>query len=187
LPYPSFFAYTPFEEDAMLQRTYYQYYTNVTYRTCPQCLTWHGKISRDPKVFPKCENGCERSIIPFRHKELSYYREQGRKMRAAAQAELARRELFKEGIKLLGIDNERAFELLERSTKFDLYIPELERLVHEKGEVLREDAEFRERLKKRFIRAYSDKFGWRRYERLPELMRIAREEAGIKKIKELFA
>jgi hypothetical protein len=108
-------------------------------------------------------------------------------MRVAAQGELARRELFKEGMNLIGVDNERAFELLERSTKFDLYIPELERLVREKGETLSKDPEFLARLKKRFIQAYSDKFGWRRYERLPELMRIAREEAGIETIKELFA
>jgi len=171
----------------MLHRTYYQYFTNITYSTCLECLAWHGKITRHPTSFPPCEQGCERRVLPFKHKELSYRREQRRKMQTAAQGELARRELFEEGMNLLGVDNEQAFELLERSTRFDLYIPELERLVREKGEPLNEDTEFRARLKKRFIQAYSDKFGWRRYERLPELMRIAREEAGIEAIKELFA
>jgi hypothetical protein len=175
------------KEKKMLQRIYYQYFTNITYSTCPECLAWHGKITRHPTSFPPCEKGCARRALPFKHKELSYHREQRRKMQAAAQGELARRKLFAEGMDLLGVDNERAFELLERSTRFDLYIPDLERLVREKSELLSENPEFRARLKKRFIQAYSDKFGWRRYERLPELMRIAREEAGIETIKELFA
>ena len=37
-----------------------------------------------------------------------------------------------------------------------------------------------------FVKAFSDKFGWRRYERLPEPMRLRREEEGIERINELF-
>jgi hypothetical protein len=150
------------KEKKMLQRTYYQYFTNITYSTCPECLAWHGKITRHPTSFPPCERGCARRVLPFKHKEISYHREQRRKMQAAAQGELARRKLFEEGMDFLGVDNERAFEFLERSTRFDLYIPELERLIREKGEPLSENPEFRSRLKKRFIQAYSDKFGWHR-------------------------
>jgi hypothetical protein len=108
-------------------------------------------------------------------------------MRIAAQNELKRRELFNQGIALLGDDNELAISLLSASTRYDLYIPEVERLVEEKGDVLQNDRSLQERLLKQFVRAYSDKFGWRRYERLPEPMRIAREREGIRRLREILA
>jgi len=108
-------------------------------------------------------------------------------MRNAAQNELKRRKLFEQGISLLGEDNEQAISLLAESTRYDLYIPEVERLVEQKSEVLRNDKPLRERLLKLFVQAYSDKFGWRRYERLPELMRIAREQEGISRLREILA
>lgn len=171
----------------MRRKTYYQYYTNVTYLTCPGCLAWHGRISTDPEGFPDRQDGCERKILAFGRKELDYHREQERQMRAIAQAELTRRELFNEGRHALGVDNEKAVDLLTRAAQIDLYIPEVEQLVVEKQVLLKNDAPLRERLCKLFARAYSDKFGWPRYERLPEQMRIARERAGIARIKELFA
>ncbi len=108
-------------------------------------------------------------------------------MRIAAQNEMKRRELFNRGIDLLGEDNEQAISLLSSSTRYDLYIPEVERLVKAKGNVLRRDKPLRERLLKVFVQAYSDKFGWRRYERLPEPMRIAREREGIRRLREILA
>ena len=125
-------------------------------------------------------------IVPFSHKELPYHKEQQREMRIAAQNELKRRELFNHGIALLGKDNEEAIAKLSESARYDLYIPEVERLVEEKGDILRNDKSLRERLLKQFVQAYSDKFGWRRYERLRELMRIAREEEGIRRLRELL-
>jgi len=170
----------------MSRKTYYQYYTNVAYLTCKECLSWHGKISTDPESFPKRQDGCERKLLAFSHKELDYHREKQRQMRAIAKAELRRRDLVTEAKEALGVDNEKAVDLLAQAAQIDSYIPEMERLAKEKEALLKKDAALRERLRKLFARAYSDKFGWPRYERLPELMRIAREQAGIKRINELF-
>lgn len=171
----------------MLRKRYYQFYANVNYRACPECLALHGRIASREDAFPPCPDGCRYTIVPFSHKELAYHKEQRRDMRIAAQNELKRRELFNQGIDLLGEDNEQAISLLSASTRYDLYIPEVERLVEAKGDVLRHDKPLRERLLKLFAQAYSDKFGWRRYERLPELMRIAREREGIRRLREILA
>lgn len=170
----------------MLQKRYYQFYANVNYRSCPECLALHGKISRKENSFPPCPKGCQYTIVPFTHKELPFHKEQQREMRIAARNELKRRELFEQGISLLGKDDEQAISLLADSTQYDLYIPEVERLVEKKGNLLLNSPSVRERLLKIFVQAYSDKFGWRRYERLPELMRIAREEEGIRRLRELL-
>jgi hypothetical protein len=171
----------------MWQKTYYQYYTNVTYLTCPECLSWHGKISEDPQGFPDRRDGCERKLLPFSRKELKAYREKERQMCVLAQAELTRRDLFQEAKNTLGVDNDRAVELFQQAAQIDLYVPEIERLHEEKSAVLDKDPTLRKTLGKLFARAYSDKFGWPRYERLPEQMRLAREQAGVKRIRELFA
>jgi len=170
----------------MRSKTYYQYYTNVTYSTCPECLVLHGKIAADPSKFPERGDGCPRRILAFPRKELSYYREQERKMRALAQAELKRRELFQEGKEALEDAPERAVALFSQAAQIETYIPELERLVEEKQDVFSQNPELRHRLGEIFYRAYSDKFGRPRYERLPERMRLAREKAGLSRIKELF-
>ena len=125
-------------------------------------------------------------ILAFPHKELSYYREQERKMRAIAQAELRRRELFQQAMKALATDPDQAVELFSQAAQIEVYIPELERLVAEKAAALARNPEVRRRLGKIFYQAYSDKFGRPRYERFPELMRLAREQAGLARIKELF-
>lgn len=171
----------------MLRKTYYQFYANVNYRTCPRCLALHGRIEAHEDAFPPCPDGCQYTIVPFSRKELSHHKEQRRAMRIAAQNEMKRRELLNRGIALLGEDNEQAISLLSSSTRYDLYIPEVERLVKAKGDVLRRDKALRERLLKVFVQAYSDKFGWRRYERLPEPMRIAREREGIRRLREILA
>lgn len=171
----------------MWRKTYYQYYTNVTYLTCPECLSWHGKIAKDPKRFPDRRDGCERKLLAFPRKELKVYREKAREMRARAAAELQRRELLREASDTLGLDNEKAIDLFRQAAQIDLYVPEIEALRQTKDTVFSQDPALRETLRSLFARAYSDKFGWPRYERLPERMRIAREQAGVKRIKELFA
>ena len=171
----------------MLRKRYYQFYSNVNYRSCPECLALHGRITSREDAFPPCPDRCQYTIVPFSHRELAYHKEQRRDMRIAAQNELKRRELFNQGIALLGDDNELAISLLSASTRYDLYIPEVERLVEEKGDVLQNDRSLQERLLKQFVRAYSDKFGWRRYERLPEPMRIVREREGIRRLREILA
>ena len=170
----------------MLRRRYYQFYANVNYRSCPECLALHGRIAAKEDAFPHCPQGCQYAIVSFTRKERSFHKDQRREMRIAARNELKRRGLFDRGIALLGENNEEALSLLAESARYDLYIPEVERLVEQKGGVLRETPSIRERLLKLFAQAYSDKFGWRRYERLPELMRIAREEEGIRRLRELL-
>ena len=171
----------------MRRRTYYQYYTNVTYSTCPACLAWHGKIGKSPTAFPDRQDGCERRILSFNKKKLDYHREQERLMRQLAKDELTRRALFAEATDTVEIDNEKAVELFSQAAQIDLYIPDVVRLVEEKESVLKQDNTLRERLRKLFTRAYSDKFGKPRYERLAEPMRIAREQAGISRIRELLS
>jgi len=171
----------------MRRKTYYQYYTNVTYSTCPACLAWHGKIAKSPNAFPDKQDGCERRILSFNRKQLDYHRDQERLMRQLAHDELTRRALFAEATDAIGIDNEKAVELFSQAARIDLYIPDVVRLVEQQESILKKDDTLRERLGKLFTRAYSDKFGWPRYERLPEPMRIAREQAGISRIRELLS
>jgi len=171
----------------MQRKTYYQYYTNVTYSTCPACLAWHGKIGKSPDAFPDRQDGCERQIRCFNKKELDYHREQERLMRQLAKDELTRRALFAEATDAVGMDNEKAIELFTQAARIDLYIPDVVRLAEGQETILKKDDTLRERLGKLFTRAYSDKFGWPRYERLAEPMRIARERAGISRIRELFS
>jgi len=170
----------------MLRKRYYQFYANVNHRSCPECLALHGRITAREDAFPHGPQGCQYTIVSFTRKELSFHKDQQREMRIAARNELKRRDLFNRGIALLGENGEEAISVLAESTRYDLYIPEVERLVEQKGDVLRETPSIRERLLKLFAQAYSDKFGWRRYERLPELMRIAREKEGIRRLRELL-
>lgn len=170
----------------MGHKTYYQYYTNVNYLSCADCLAWHGKISTDPKSFPNQRDSCERKILALEHKDIKYSREKARRMRNIANAELTRRELFADARKALGNDNEAAIDLLTKAAEIDVYIPEIERLVSENEEIFQSDETLRQRLCKLFAQSYSDKFGWPRYELLPEPMRLLRERAGIARIKQLL-
>jgi thioesterase domain-containing protein len=171
----------------MWRKIYYQYYTNVTYLTCPECLSRHGKILKDPARLPKRKDRCERKLLAFPRKELKAYRQKARQMRARAEAELRRRELVRGASDTLGLDNEKAIDLFRQAARIDLYVPEIEELRRTKDAVFSQDPALRETLRMLFARAYSDKFGWPRYERLPERMRIVREQAGVERIKELFA
>ena len=170
----------------MGHKTYYQYYTNVNYLSCADCLAWHGKICTDPKTFPNKRDSCERKILALEHKDIKYSREKAKRMRAVAKAELTRRELLSDAKKALGNDNEVAIDLLTRAARIDVYIPEIERLTSENEEIFQSDETLRQRLCKLFTQSYSDKFGWPRYELLPEPMRFLRERAGIARIKQLL-
>ena len=76
--------------------------------------------------------------------------------------------------------------LLERAAGIDLYIPEIERLARSHRDYLDANPGIRNQLRAQLVKAYSDKFGWRRYERLPELMRLQREAAGVDRINEVL-
>ena len=171
----------------MWHRTYYQYYTNVSRRTCPECLALHGLIHSNPGRFPERKDACEGAVLAIPRRQVKAYRQKGKEMQAAARAELQRRDLFCQASQSLPGDAEAAIELFRRASTIDLYIPDLEALVGTHRSLLDGDSALRERLRTMFAKAYSDKFGWRRYERLPELMRLAREKAGIERIHELFS
>jgi len=170
----------------MLGGKLYQYYTNVSYLTCERCLAWHGVIRRDPHAFPDYTDGCERSILPVPPRERRAYREKGRRMQAVARAEVTRRRLFERGADGLAEEPEAAIASFREAARIDLYVPDLERLAERHRELLSRDSDLREALRALFVKAFSDKFGWRRYERLPEVMRLCREKAGVERISELF-
>jgi len=168
------------------RRTLWQYYTNVTWRTCERCLTWHGRIAASPRVFPNPDDGCERKLLTFPVWELPTYREKARLMRRRVEEELERRRLFQRAKGALSSSPEQAVELFDRAGSVDVYIPELEQLVEQHGEILAGAPELSARLRETFLRRWSEKFAKARYERLPERMRLAREKWGERRIKELF-
>ena len=169
----------------MWPKTHYQYYTNVNYKTCADCLAWHGRIAGGPDRFPDPDDACERSVLAFGWRERRTYLDRRRTMQRLAQAELARRELFRRAERALAGNAEEALELFSRAVQIDVYVPELEALVERQAAPLADRA-VREQLRLVFRKAFSDKFGRRRYELLPEPMRIQREAAGMKRIDELF-
>ncbi len=168
------------------RRRAYQYYTNVNYRSCSTCLSWHGVIRRSPDAFPIPDDGCESAILKVPGKQIRDYRARSRRMRARAKSELQRRELFERSATLLPEAPDEALALFGQSFQIDVYIPDAERLAEQHADFLRDHPEIRAKLRTQFAKAYSDKFGWRRYERLPELMRLQREKAGMDRINELF-
>jgi hypothetical protein len=168
-------------------RLYVQYHTNVTYRTCADCLALHGRIARDPAAFPDPADGCERKLLPFPRRELKERKERGRRMQALARDELRRRELMARAAADLAESPEGAIQAFRNAVAIDLFLPELEALAEEHAEILAGDPELRRKLWDLFTRAYSAKFGWRRYEqRMPEPVRIAREQAGLRRLDALF-
>ena len=161
-----------------------QVYANVTYTTPERCLEHHGKIVPSEEV-PEVE-GCNFEILNFSVGKLGDYREKRNRMEELAKKELRRRELLKRGRENLEAgDYGAALEAIERSAKLDLFIPEIEELGEEFGSRLPSDE--REELKDLLVLNYKEKFGQKRYERLPERMREDRKEAGLERIRELFS
>jgi len=171
----------------VLGRTHlWQYYTNITWRTCEECLARHGRIAPRPDSFPDPQDGCEHKLLRFPVWELAPYREKARLMRKLAQEELWRRKTFREAAGLLATRPDEAVRLFDWAGAVDVYVPELERFVEEQQELLAQRPELRARLREVFLRRWSEKFAKPRYERLPERMRLARERWGERRIKELF-
>jgi hypothetical protein len=107
-------------------------------------------------------------------------------MQTRAKAELVRRELFEQAIQALPEHPDEAMTLLGRAAGIDIYIPEIERLADVHREFLDANYDVKDQLRAQLVKAYSDKFGWRRYERLPELMRLEREKAGMDRINDVL-
>lgn len=170
----------------MLRRPRYQYYTNVNYRTCADCLRLHGQLRRSAASFPSPDDGCESAILKIPGRQVRAYRKQSKRMQARAKAELVRRRLFEEAVRTLPERPQDAMALFERAAGIDIYIPEIERLADTRSEFLKAHPGIRDQLRAQLVKAYSDKFGWRRYERLPELMRLEREKAGMDRINDVL-
>lgn len=160
-----------------------QVYANVTYTTSERCLEHHGEIAPVEEL-PEVE-GCDFEILNFPVGKLGDYRGKRNRMEELAERELRRRELLARGReKLEAGDYDAALEAIERSAKIDLFIPEIEELAEEFGSRLPSDE--KEELKDLLVLNYKEKFGQKRYERLPEKMREDRKEAGLERIRELF-
>ncbi len=168
------------------RRRFFQYYTNVTPDTCPDCLALHGKIAPDPSAFPERDDNCPREIISFPVWELPWYREKERRMREVAEAELRRRELFRKASELLESSPDEALRLFSEAGEIEIYLSELERLAREKSGFLQGNPGFRRKLGEVFLSAWKSKFAKPRYEVWPERMRTEREKWGKKRIQELF-
>ncbi len=163
----------------------YQIYADVTHSTPERCLKHHGKIVPREEEAPSVPE-CDFEVLSFPVGELSNFREKRRGMEEKADRELRRRELFDRGKeKLENGDHEEAISLLEKSAKIDVFIPEIEDLGREFSDRLPSDLS--EELRELFILGYKEKFGQKRYERLPEKMREDRKDAGVQKIQEIFS
>lgn len=166
------------------RRELYQIYANITYSTPERCLKHHGEIV-PRKEEASLVSGCDFEVLSFSVGELSNFREKERRMEEKANREMRRRELFEKGkAKLKSGDHEKAVSLLERSVKIDVFIPEIEDMDCEFGDRLSPDLSTE--LRDLFILGYKEKFGQKRYERLPEKMREDRKNAGVEKIRDLF-
>ncbi len=171
----------------LMGRSYlYQYFTNVTWETCPRCLSEHGRIAAHRSSFRTLEDGCPREILAFPVRELAWHKEMRQRMARVASLEEARRDLMEEATALLRTDPEAALERLEQAGRVDVYLPELERLAEEHGGFLRKNPELRARLRALLVERWREKFAFPRYERLPERMRMQHETWGVEKIREWF-
>ncbi len=164
----------------------YQYYAQVTYNTCEQCLRRHGEIFSDPTQAPPIHPGCRCSYLEIEPELLDYYREKAERMRAKAEEELRRRELFRRARKALRNSGPaEALELFRQAAAIEVYIEELEQLFTEERELLRAHPELVAQLKKIFTYGYRDTLQKGKYEHMPEGMKWARERWGVERIAEL--
>jgi len=165
---------------------FYQYYATIHYQTCERCLRRHGEIFTDPSLAPPIHEGCRCSYLEFSPDELDYYREKAKRMRAKAEQELKRRELFHQAKKLLQSDLGKALGLFQRAAAIEVYLGEVEDLCQGDCSRLARRPDLARRLRETFIYGYQNKFTKTKYEHVPEGMRWARESWGVQRIRELF-
>lgn len=163
---------------------FYQLYANITYSTPEPCLEYHGEIYSEKEEIPSISD-CDIEVLSFPVEELANFREKKERMKELAERELERREIFRQGKKKLEEgEYDEAVSRFERSVKLDVFLPELEELASEYASSV--PTEISEKLEDLFVLGYKEKFGQKRYERLPERMREDRKEAGVEEIRELF-
>jgi len=160
----------------------WQAYTNVTWRTCETCLSWHGRIVADPTAF-SCHKGCPHELRKLSVWKLAEHREQGKRMAARARAEIRRRDLFCRAVASLATDPEGSLRLFDQAGSVDVYLPEVEALAREQPLT---DPALRARLREILLVRWKAKFAMERYERQPELARTEQEAWGVARIKRLL-
>lgn len=165
---------------------FYQYYATIHYQTCERCLRRHGEILTDTSLTPPIHSGCRCSCLEFSPGELSYYQGKAERMRAKAERELQRRELFRRGKGLLKADPRRALDLFQQAAEIEVYLGEVAELCREDCAHLIAPPDLAKRLRDILIYGYQNKFTKGKYAHVPEGMRWARESFGVKRIKELF-
>jgi len=164
----------------------YHYYAQITYNTCERCLRRHGEIFSDLTQAPPIHPGCRCSSLEIPAGELDYYRDKAERMRAKAEAELQRRELFRrarEALRNSGPDE--ALELFRQAAAIEVYVEEIEQLFAEDRELLRAHPELVAQLRRIFTWGYRDTLQKGKYEHMPEGMKWARERWGVNRIAEL--
>jgi len=169
-----------------MRRIWYQYYTQVSHSTCDDCLAWHGEIRKRKEEFPDRNDGCERHILCVPPRKRRECREMRLRMRAAARSEVVRRKLFEAGMEMLADSPERALASFHQAAGIEVYLADIERLAGRHRDVLNRNPTLRDELRSLFLKAFSDKYGRPRYERLPETMRLRHERAGAERIAELL-
>ncbi len=163
----------------------YQCYTNVSWRTCEACLSWHGRIVARPEDFPT-HDGCPHEVLAFPVWELGKHRKKAERMRAKAAEEIQRREKWRKAAAILTEDPASALALFKEAAQTDLYLPEVEELVEKNRDWLEENKAVRAMLREIFVRAWKAKFTKERYERQPELARTSQEKFGLERLAELL-
>jgi len=131
--------------------------------------------------------GCRCQLLEFPAKELEEYRLKAKRMKAKAEEEIIRRQLFGQAEKILQEDPQKAFTLFQNAVAIDIYVEELEKLYQRNSQFFSSQPEFTKRLGRLFLKHYKLKWALDKYQIMPEGLRAARERAGIERIKELFS
>lgn len=164
----------------------YQYYAQVHYLTCEECLKRHGDIFSSEDKKPPIHQDCRCDFLQIPKEELTNFKSKAERMKKAAQKELERRKLILSAKEKLEENPDKSFELFQQAADIEIYLGEIEQLLKENGQILAENPAFVSKLRNTFTKYYRWKFGKRRYEVWPEPMRVMREKAGVKRIEELF-
>lgn len=106
-------------------------------------------------------------------------------MKAKAEQELHRRELFRQGQELLARSPGEGLDLFRQAAEIEVYLEEVESLCRELPR-LASHQDLAKRLRDVFVYGYQNRFTKQKYAPFPEGMKWALESAGVQRIKELF-
>jgi len=107
-------------------------------------------------------------------------------MREKARQELLRRRLFSRASEALSRSPDEALSLFGQAAEIEIYLEEIEELCRRHAGDLRASPELSRKLRDLFLKAYRYKYDREKYSHMPEGMRSARREHGLRVIRELF-